>query len=394
MIDAVMPTYARTEMGFERGDGCWLYGTDGKTYLDAGAGIAVSCLGHNHPKLVQTLVDQAGKLWHTSNLYRIPNQERLASLLVENSFADTVFFTNSGTEAVECAVKMARKYWFKQGRPERNQIITLKNSFHGRTLGMISAAGAEKLTTGFAPLLPGFIQVEPGDMAAVTDVLTDTTGAILVEPILGEGGIMPLSDKFMKDLRAVCDREELLLILDEIQCGMGRTGKLFAYEWASITPDIMAIAKGIGGGFPLGACLATEKAAAGMTAGTHGSTYGGNPLACAVGCTVMETIANEDMLLHVGKVAGTIRQQLESLVDSHPDVFEEVRGEGLMLGIKCKVPNMDVIAAGYEQQLLTVPGGDNVVRILPPLVVSEDEAKEIVNRLDKAAGSIEVSSDA
>ena len=389
MIDEVMPTYARTSMGFEKGDGCWLYGTDGKKYLDAGAGIAVNSLGHSNPQLVEALVDQAEKVLHTSNLYRIPKQEELASLLVQNTFADTVFFTNSGAEAVECTVKVIRKYWDQVGNLERNEIITFQNSFHGRTLGMISAAGGEKLTKGFGPLLPGFVQVEAARIESITEALSEKTAAVLVEPVLGEGGIIPLPDKYLKELRALCDEEGILLALDEIQCGMGRTGKLFAHEWSRITPDIMAIAKGIGGGFPLGACLATEQAAQGMTAGTHGSTYGGNPLACAVGCKVITTIANDTFLSNVRNSSRWLRQQIESVIATYPDIFSEVRGEGLMLGLKCKVSNMDVVNSCYEQQLLTVPGGDNVVRILPPLTISQEELHLLTKKLEKAASNLE-----
>ena len=388
MIDVVMPTYARTTMGFEKGEGCWLYGTDGNKYLDAGAGIAVNSLGHSNPILIEALVDQAEKLWHTSNLYRIPKQEELASLLVQHTFADTVFFTNSGAEAVECTVKVIRKYWDQMGFPERHEVITFRNSFHGRTLGMISAAGGDKLTKGFGPLLPGFVQVEAANLEEIRSTLTEKTAAVLLEPVLGEGGIIPLPDIFLRDLRTLCDEEGILLALDEIQCGMGRTGKLFAHEWAGVKPDIMAIAKGIGGGFPLGACLATEKAAQGMTAGTHGSTYGGNPLACAVGCRVIKTIADEAFLEKVRNSSRWIRQQIESVIATYPDIFSEVRGEGLMLGLKCKVSNMDVVNSCYEQHLLTVPGGDNVIRILPPLTINHDELKQMIERLEKASSKL------
>lgn len=394
MIDEVMPTYARTSMGFDKGEGCWLHGTDGKKYLDAGAGIAVNALGHSNPILIKALVDQAEKVWHTSNLYRIPKQEELASLLVRNTFADTVFFTNSGAEAVECTVKVIRKYWDQAGHPERNEIITFQNSFHGRTLGMISAAGGEKLTKGFGPLLPGFVQVEAANIDSISEVLSEKTAAILVEPVLGEGGIIPLPDKFLKELRALCDENEILLALDEIQCGMGRTGKLFAHEWSGITPDVMAIAKGIGGGFPLGACLATENAAKGMTAGTHGSTYGGNPLACAVGCMVIKTIADDAFLAKVRNSSRWLRQRIESVISTYPDLYSEVRGEGLMLGLKCKVNNMDVVNSCYEQQLLTVPGGDNVVRILPPLTINEEELQQMIDRLENASTSLMEKGDA
>lgn len=376
-------------MAFVRGEGCWLVDESGERYLDAGAGIAVSILGHAHPALVAALLEQASKLWHTSNLYRIPNQERLADLLVERTFADTVFFTNSGTEATEAAVKMARKFWHHRGAPEKNEIITLNGSFHGRTLAMISAAGAEKLVSGFGPLMPGFKQVEPGDIEAVENAVDERTAAIMVEPILGEGGIVPLPDRYLKALRQLCDERGLLLILDEIQSGMGRTGKLFAHEWAGVEPDIMAIAKGIGGGFPLGACLATSKAAEGMTAGTHGSTYGGNPLACAVGAAVMEIVADESFLEDVRRRAGHLRQGLEAVVGSHPDVFEEVRGFGFMLGLACKAKNSDVVEAGFRNKVLTVPAGGNAVRVLPPLNMSVEELTEAARRIGMAAGDLE-----
>lgn len=390
MTSHILPTYDRAPMAFVRGEGCWLIDESGERYLDAGAGIAVSILGHAHPALVAALSEQASKLWHTSNLYRIPNQERLADLLVERTFADTVFFTNSGTEATEAAVKMARKFWHHRGSPEKNEIVTLNGSFHGRTLAMISAAGAEKLVSGFGPLMPGFKQVEPGDIAAVENAVDERTAAIMVEPILGEGGIVPLPDRYLKALRQLCDQRDLLLVLDEIQSGMGRSGKLFAHEWAGVEPDIMAIAKGIGGGFPLGACLATSKAAEGMTAGTHGSTYGGNPLACAVGAAVMEIVADESFLEDVRRRAGHLRQGLEAVVGSHPDVFEEVRGAGFMLGLACKAKNSDVVEAGFRNKVLTVPAGGNAVRVLPPLNMSVEELAEAVRRIGMAAQDLEV----
>ncbi|MEM9717378.1 MAG: aspartate aminotransferase family protein, partial [Pseudomonadota bacterium] len=298
-MPTVMPTYARAPMAFERGEGAWLYDASGQAYLDFGAGIAVTLLGHANPKLNAALTDQASKLWHTSNLYNVPNQQKLADQLVDATFADTVFFTNSGTEAMECAVKMARKFHYENGAPERTEIITFNDSFHGRTLGMISAAGAEKLTKGFGPLLPGFKHVPFGDHDAFNDAVNEKTAAILIEPIQGEGGIIPVPNQCLKGLRDLCDEHGILLIFDEIQCGMGRTGKLFAHEWAGVTPDVMAIAKGIGGGFPLGACLATAHAASGMTAGSHGSTYGGNPLGCAVGCAVMDIVSDPAFLAEV-----------------------------------------------------------------------------------------------
>ncbi|MEM0977723.1 MAG: aspartate aminotransferase family protein [Pseudomonadota bacterium] len=387
-MPTVLPTYGRADLSFVRGEGAWLFTETNDAYLDFGAGIAVAALGHAHPALVKTLTDQAGRLWHTSNLYQIPNQQKLADQLVDATFADTVFFTNSGTEAMECAVKMARKYHFENGEPERTEVIAFDGSFHGRTLAMISAAGAEKLTKGFGPMLPGFVHLPFGDHDGLNAAVTDQTAAILVEPIQGEGGIQPVPDQCLKGLRDLCDAHGILLIFDEIQCGMGRTGKLFAHEWAGIVPDIMAVAKGIGGGFPLGACLATANAASGMTAGSHGSTYGGNPLACAVGSTVMSQISDDGFLENVRRIAGLMRQGLEGLVAEFPNVFEAVRGTGLMLGLVCRVPNSDVVAAGYHKRLLTVPGGQNVVRILPPLILSDDEVRDGLSRLRAAAASL------
>lgn len=389
MIPAVIPTYARAPLAFVKGEGSWLIEQNGDRYLDMGAGIAVNSLGHAHPKLVEVLQDQATQLWHTSNLYHIPNQTRLADQLVDVTFADTVFFTNSGTEAMECAVKMARKYFSAKDQPQRHKIITFVNAFHGRSLGMIAAAGSEKLVNGFGPQMPGFIHVPFGDLDATEAAIDDDCAAILVEPVQGEGGILPADDAFMQGLRALCDQHGLLLILDEIQCGMGRTGKLFAHEWSGVSPDIMAVAKGIGGGFPIGACLATEAAAAGMLPGTHGSTYGGNPLACAVASAVLDIIATPEFLADVSRKSGLLRQRLEGLVASHPKVFAAVRGSGLMIGIVCVVPNVDVVKAGYDAQLLTVPGGANVIRVLPPLNISDADLTEAVNRLDQAAIAIE-----
>ena len=388
MISPVMPTYARAPLAFVKGEGSWLINEDGRRFLDFGAGIAVNSLGHAHPRLVEALCSQATDLWHTSNLYRIPAQEKLADLLVQMTFADTVFFTNSGTEATEAAVKMARRLWHEGGHPERSEILTLKESFHGRTISMVSAAGARKLTEGFGPLTPGFRQVAPNDIGEVEAAVSERTAAVMVEPVLGEGGIVPLSDGFLKALRDLCDRSGILLIFDEIQCGMGRTGRLFAHEWAGITPDIMAVAKGIGGGFPLGACLATADAAGGMTAGTHGSTYGGNPLACAVGFEVLKIISDEGFLEQVRARSGLLRQRLESIADSYPDVFSEVRGSGLMLGLVCRIKNLDVIDAGYDESILTVPAGGNVVRLLPPLNVSEAELDEACARIDRVAAKL------
>ena len=389
MIPSVLPTYSRAPLHFVKGEGTWLIEADGRRFLDLGAGIAVNALGHANPVLVQALTDQAQNLWHVSNLYEIPQQQALADKLVAATFADTVFFTNSGTESCELAVKMARKYWYEKGQPEKTTILTFDGSFHGRSSAGIAAAGSEKMTKGFGPLLPGFKHLPWGDHDALNAAIDDTVGAVLVEPVQGEGGIKPLPDQCLKGLRALCDEKGLLLILDEVQCGVGRTGRLFAHEWAGIAPDIMMVAKGIGGGFPLGAVLATEEAASGMTAGTHGSTYGGNPLACAVGCAVMDVVADPDFLDTVNARAGFLRQKLEGLVAAHPDVFEFVRGSGLMLGLKCKVAPIDVVNAGYECGVITVPAADNVVRLLPPLIISEDEISEAVSRLDLAADAVE-----
>ncbi|WP_209834994.1 aspartate aminotransferase family protein [Ruegeria sp. HKCCE3926] len=389
MIPSVLPTYNRAPLTFVKGEGAWLTEADGRRFLDLGAGIAVNALGHAHPALVAALTEQAHALWHVSNLYNIPQQQALADKLVEHSFADTVFFTNSGTESCELAVKMARKYFYDKDQPERVEIITFDGSFHGRSSAGIAAAGSEKMTKGFGPLLPGFVHVAFGDLDGVTDAITENTAAILIEPIQGEGGIRPVPDAELKALRQVCDDNDLLLILDEVQCGVGRTGKLFVHEWAGITPDIMMVAKGIGGGFPLGAVLATEDAASGMTAGTHGSTYGGNPLGCAVGCAVIDHVATPAFLESVNRKAGLLRQKLEALIADHPDVFEEVRGSGLMLGLKCKPANIDVVNAGYDNLVITVPAADNVIRLLPPLTLTEDDIAQAMIRLDKAARQIE-----
>lgn len=388
MISHVLPTYNRAPVAFERGEGVWAIATDGTRYLDLGSGIAVNVLGHANPQLVAALTEQAGKIWHVSNLYQIPEQEKLAEMLVDKTFADTVFFTNSGTEAAELAIKMVRKYWDHAGDPERFEILTFEGAFHGRSTGAIAAAGSEKMVKGFGPLMPGFRQIPWGDPEALKSALTDRTAAVMIEPVQGEGGIRPLEDSELRELREICDQTGALLVLDEVQCGMGRTGRLFAHEYAGITPDIMMVAKGIGGGFPLGAVLATETAAAGMIAGTHGSTYGGNPLACAVGAKVMEIVADEAFLAEVNRKAALMRQKLEGLVAAHPTVFESIRGQGLMLGLKCKSAPADLVKAGYAQQILTVPAADNVLRLLPPLNISDDEIAEAVARLDRAAESL------
>ena len=388
MIASVLPTYNRAPFSFVKGEGAWLIEADGRRFLDMGAGIAVNVLGHANPTLTKALTDQAGALWHTSNLYEIPQQKALADKLVDATFADTVFFTNSGTEACELAVKMARKYWYEKEAPERVEIITFSGSFHGRSSAGIAAAGSEKMTKGFGPLLPGFVHLPFADHDAVASAITDKTAAIMVEPVQGEGGIIPLPDACLKGLRDLCDEHGVLLILDEVQCGVGRTGKLFAHEWAGIEPDVMMVAKGIGGGFPLGCVLATENAASGMTAGTHGSTYGGNPLGCAVGNAVMDVVNTSDFLGEVNRKAGSLRQKLEGLVAAHPEVFDFVRGQGLMMGIKCKATNTDVVQAAYDQHVLTVLAADNTIRLLPPLNITDAEITQAVDGLDAAAKSL------
>jgi acetylornithine/N-succinyldiaminopimelate aminotransferase len=391
MIPSILPTYSRAPMSFVKGEGCWLIEADGRRFLDLGAGIAVNALGHAHPALVKTLSEQAQNLWHVSNLYQIPQQQALADKLVAESFADTVFFTNSGTESCELAVKMARKYWFEQGQSERVELITFEGSFHGRSSAGIAAAGSEKMIKGFGPILPGFVHLDWFDLDQVSAAITDKTAGIMVEPVQGEGGIRPLADSDLADLRELCDARGVLLILDEVQCGVGRTGRLFAHEWAGIAPDILLAAKGIGGGFPLGAVLATEKAASGMTAGTHGSTYGGNPLGCAVGCTVLEHVAAPEFLAEVNRKASLFNQKLAGLVAGYPDVFEDLRGVGLMLGLKCRAANVDVVKAGYDMQVITVAAADNVIRLLPPLNITDAEIDEAISRLARAAEHLSAS---
>lgn len=381
---ALLPTYNRAPLSFTEGRGAWLTEVSGARYLDLTSGIAVNALGHAHPALVQVLTNQANALWHVSNLYRIPAQEALAQALVEHTFADTAFFTNSGTEAAELAIKMVRKFWHDAGE-DRPTILTFEGAFHGRSTGAIAAAGSEKMTKGFGPLMPGFKTLPWGDHDALREALDTTVAAVMIEPVQGEGGIRPLPDQCLKGLRDLCDQTGALLVLDEVQCGMGRTGRLFAHEWAGITPDIMMVAKGIGGGFPLGAVLATAKAASAMTTGTHGSTYGGNPLACAVGAKVVEIVTADGFLDEVSRKSALLRQKLEGLVASHPQVFEGVRGMGLMLGLKCCRTNTEIVQAAQAVHLLTVPAADNVIRLLPPLTISEDEISEAITRLDRAA---------
>lgn len=388
MITPVLPTYNRAQVSFVRGEGARVFTEDGTAFLDFGAGVAVTSCGHAHPHLVKALTEQAQKIWHTSNIYQMPGQEKLARRLIESTFAETVFFCNSGAEALECSIKMARRYHFVNGAPERNQIITFEGAFHGRTLATISAGGQEKYLEGFAPRMPGFVQLPFGDMQALAAAITPETAGILIEPVQGEGGIRPLPHAGLKALRDLCDKHGLLLILDEVQTGVGRTGKLFAHEWAGITPDIMAVAKGIGGGFPLGACLATENAAKGMTAGTHGSTFGGNPLATAVGNAVLDVVLADGFLDNVRGTALYLKQKLAGLKDAHPEVIEDIRGEGLMLGIKCKVPNTSLQAAAVAEKLLTIGAGDNVVRLLPPLVITRADVDEALQKLDRACKAL------
>jgi acetylornithine/N-succinyldiaminopimelate aminotransferase len=382
-----MPTYKRSELAFERGEGAYLFTEDGRRFLDFAAGIAVNSLGHCHPHVVAALERQGRKLWHTSNLYRIPEGERLADRLCERSFADKVFFTNSGVEAIECGIKLVRKYHDDTGNPGRWRIIGCHGAFHGRTLTALAAAGNPKYLEGFAPEVPGFDHVAFANMNELRAAITDETAAILVEPIQGEGGIRTADLEYLKQLRKVCDEYGLLLYFDEVQCGMGRTGKLFAHEWAGITPDVLATAKGIGSGFPLGACLATEKAAVGLVAGTHGSTYGGNPLAMAVGNAVLDVLLGEGFLEGVERIARKLRQSLEQLVRRHPQVFSEVRGMGLLLGLKCVPPAGDILEAVRAQGLLAVTAGENVLRIVPPLVIGPAEVDEAIGILDKVAAS-------
>jgi acetylornithine/N-succinyldiaminopimelate aminotransferase len=385
----LLPTYARADVSFERGEGPWLVARDGERYLDFGAGIAVNALGHAHPHLVKALTEQAGKLWHTSNLYQIPEGERLAQRLVDHTFADVVFFSNSGAEANEAAIKMARKYHAVNGHPERFRIVTFEGAFHGRTLATIAAGGQKKYLEGFGPKVEGFDQVPFDDMEALKMVIAPETAAIMIEPIQGEGGIRTVSNAFLRGLRELCDEKGLLLIFDEIQTGVGRTGKLFAYEWTGIAPDIMSVAKGIGGGFPMGACLATAEAAKGMTVGTHGTTFGGNPLAMAVGNAVLDVVLAPGFLEQVERTGLFLKQRLAELKDRHPAIVAEIRGHGLMMGIRTHVPNTDLIAAARNQRLILIGAGDNVARLLPPLIVSEAEIGEAVNRLDAACTAME-----
>jgi acetylornithine/N-succinyldiaminopimelate aminotransferase len=384
-----MPTYARADLAFERGEGAWLVAENGDRYLDFAAGVAVNVLGHAHPHLVTALTEQAGKVWHVSNLYRMPEGERLAERLCSESFADLVFFSNSGAEAMEGAIKVARKYHSANGQPERYRIVTFEGAFHGRTLATLAAGGQKKHLDGFGPVVDGFDQLPLDDIAAVRRTVGPQTAAILIEPIQGEGGVRTPSTQFLKSLRQICDEHGLLLIFDEVQTGMGRTGHLFAYQRIGVVPDVMALAKGLGGGFPIGACLATAEAAKGMTAGTHGSTFGGNPLAMAAAHAVLDIVLAPGFLDRVRHTALLLKQRLAELKDRHPAVIAELRGEGLLIGLKPLVPAADLVDALRAERLLSVAAGENVVRLLPPLIIGESEVAEALARLDRAATQIE-----
>jgi acetylornithine/N-succinyldiaminopimelate aminotransferase len=384
--DHIMGVYQRAPLAFERGEGARLYTTDGEAYLDCMAGIAVNALGHAHPKLVQAVKDQAEKLWHTSNIFTIPGQETLAKMLTDATFADVVFFGNSGAEAIECAIKTARKHHWANGNPERIDIIGFEGSFHGRTLAAVNASGNASYLEGFGPPMPGFVHLPYGDFEAIKAAVGETTAAIILEPVQGEGGARAWPDAMLRDIRALCDETGTLLIYDEIQCGLGRTGKLFAYEWlnGAADPDIMAVAKALGGGFPVGACLATARAANGMTPGSHGSTYGGNPLAMAVGVASVEELVKPELLAHVREVAGYFTQQFAGLKDRYPDVIVDIRGKGLLIGVKLATPNREFMQHARDEHLLIAGGGDNCVRLLPPLNLTLEEAREAIERFERA----------
>ncbi len=376
--------YAPPAIEFARADGCRLYDTEGKEYLDCTSGIAVNSLGHGHPHLVETLKSQAEEIWHLSNLFEIPGQAKLAGRLCENSFADRVFFTNSGVEAMEMAIKTARRYHYAKGNPERVNIITFEGAFHGRSTTTIAAGGQAKYLEGFGPIAPGFINLPFGDHDALKAAIDDKTAAILLEPIQGEGGIREVPAQCLKGLRELCDKEGILLIFDEVQTGVGRCGKLFAHQIHNVEPDIMAIAKGIGGGFPLGACMATEAVALAMILGTHGSTFGGNPLAMAIGNAVLDVVLEDSFMDEVNDKSILFRQHLAELVDTYPDLLEGVRGQGLLIGIKAKAANLDLIAAMRDVGLLTVGAGNNVIRILPPLIINEDDIRAVRDKMVEA----------
>ncbi|MGZ3290216.1 MAG: acetylornithine transaminase [Xanthobacteraceae bacterium] len=384
----LLPVYARVDLAFERGEGAWLIATNGERYLDFTSGVAVNALGHAHPHLVEAVTEQAKKLWHVSTLYRIPEAERLAERLCAASFADVVFFANSGAEAMECAIKMARKYQAANSQPERYRIVTFEGAFHGRTLATLAAGGQKKYLDGFGPVVEGFDQVPFADLEATKRAIGPETAAILIEPIMGEGGVRVVPPEFLRALRRLCDEHGLLLVFDEVQTGVGRTGQLFAYQQSGVSPDIMALAKALGGGFPLGACLATAEAAKGMVAGTHGSTFGGNPLAMAAAGALLDVVLADGFLERVRHTALILKQKLAEIRDRHPDVIAEVRGEGLLVGLRAVVPSAQLVDALRAEKMITVAAGDNVVRLLPPLIVSEDEVAEAVRRIDRACAGI------
>jgi acetylornithine/N-succinyldiaminopimelate aminotransferase len=391
LVSALYPTYARADLAFERGEGAWLIASDGERYLDFGAGVAVLSLGHSHPHLVGTLSAAATKPWHVSNLFTIPEAERLAERLVQATFADFVFFTNSGAEAMECAIKTARRFHAENGQSERYRLITFEGAFHGRTLATIAAGGNPKYLDGFGPPVDGFDQAPFGDLDAVESLIGPETAGVLLEPIQGEGGVRVFPRGFLTQMRRLCDESGLLLIFDEVQTGVGRTGRFLACEHAGVSPDIAALAKGLGGGFPLGACLATREAAKGMTIGSHGSTFGGNPLAASVGNAVLDVVLEPGFIERVARLGLSMRQRLAELQDRYPSIIESVRGEGLLFGVKTRTPNIDLVAAARAAKLLTVPAGDNVVRLLPPLIVNENEIAEAIQRLDAACAQLKSS---
>jgi acetylornithine/N-succinyldiaminopimelate aminotransferase len=384
----LLPTYARVDLAFERGEGVWLVATNGERYLDFTSGVAVNALGHAHPHLVTALTEQAHKLWHVSNLYQIPEAERVAGRLCEASFADVVFFCNSGAEAMECAIKMARKYQSANGAPERYRIITFEGAFHGRTLATLAAGGQKKYLDGFGPVVEGFDQLPFGDFEATKRAIGPETAAILIEPIMGEGGVRVVAPPFLRALRELCDQHGLLLVFDEVQTGMGRTGELFAYQRAGVVPDIMALAKALGGGFPVGACLATDEAAKGMTAGTHGSTFGGNPLAMSAANATLDVMLAPGFFERVQRTALVFKQRLAEIKDRYPAIIAEVRGEGLLIGLRALIPAGELVNAIRAEKMITVSSGDNVVRLLPPLIISEEEIAEGIARLDRACASL------
>jgi acetylornithine/N-succinyldiaminopimelate aminotransferase len=387
-MSALLPTYARSGLSFARGEGAFLFTETGDRYLDFSSGIAVTALGHAHPHLIEALTEQAKKVWHVSNLHHIAEQERLGERLCAATFADRVFFANSGAEAVEAAIKAARRYHFKNGAPERYRLITFEGAFHGRTLATIAAGGQAKHLEGFGPPVEGFDQVSGFDIEAVEAAICDETAGVLLEPIMGEGGMREVPYRFLQDLRALCDDKGILLVLDEVQTGVGRTGRFYAHEWACVAPDIMASAKGLGGGFPVGACLTTEAVGQAMTPGSHGSTFGGNPLAMAVGNAVLDVVLEPGFLEHVAQMGLRLKQRLAGLADEHSDIIAEVRGQGLMIGLKCKVENLKLLGALRDRGMLTVQAGDNVVRLLPPLIIGEDEIDLAFTTMDAACAAL------